>query len=414
MWPTRVPAVLGVVVLACVMMFGVVSSARAASPTIATSASGAVGVGGVVFDTAALSGGVNPTGTVTFRLYWPGDTACTHAPVFTSTNAVSAAAATSGAFAVRTAGVYRWTASYSGDANNVAVVGPCNDGNESVSVSKASPSLMTNASGTVTLGGQISDMATLSGAFDGDFVPCAIFSSPGVRCVDGARPPPTVFFAAYGPDDPGCRGTPAFTSWVFKPGSANGSYISPSFTPSAAGSYRWTAVYEGDGNNNFAAAPCDAPNESVLVAPPASGADTSGADTTRPVLTALSASPDSFRAAGSGASIASVVGSRISFTLSEAASVGFRVERRLPGRRVRGHCVRPERSNRGARKCTRYVTLRGSFTFQGHPGANTFRFTGRLQGRKLAPGRYRLRAEATDPAANKSPLKAIAFQIVLR
>jgi hypothetical protein len=60
------------------------------------------------------------------------------------------------------------------------------------------------------------------------------------------------------------------------------------------------------------------------------------------------------------------------------------------------------------------VTLSGSFTHRGTTGKNRFRFSGRLRGRKLPPGRYRLRAVATDPAGNKSSTKRRAFRIVRR
>lgn len=74
----------------------------------------------------------------------------------------------------------------------------------------------------------------------------------------------------------------------------------------------------------------------------------------------------------------------------------------------------PKRSNREARRCTRYVLLSGSFGHQGQAGANSFVFPGRLRGRRLAPGRYRLRGEATNSAGSTSALKRIPFRIVLR
>ncbi|MCA1680421.1 MAG: hypothetical protein LC777_16445, partial [Actinobacteria bacterium] len=86
----------------------------------------------------------------------------------------------------------------------------------------------------------------------------------------------------------------------------------------------------------------------------------------------------------------------------------------LPGRRVGGRCVRPTRSNRTKRRCTRYATLRGSFTHNGNVGTNRFRFRGRLRGRGLRPGRYRLRAIATDPAKNSSARKRKGFRILRR
>lgn len=45
----------------------------------------------------------------------------------------------------------------------------------------------------------------------------------------------------------------------------SGSSTSSSFTPTAAGTYYWTAVYNGDANNYPATSPCNAPNESVVI-----------------------------------------------------------------------------------------------------------------------------------------------------
>ncbi|HEX9415684.1 MAG TPA: IPT/TIG domain-containing protein, partial [Gaiellaceae bacterium] len=47
----------------------------------------------------------------------------------------------------------------------------------------------------------------------------------------------------------------------------NGSYDSASFTPTQAGTYRWTASYSGDANNDAASSACNAPGEQVGVAP---------------------------------------------------------------------------------------------------------------------------------------------------
>jgi len=135
-------------------------------------------------------------------------------------------------------------------------------------------------------------------------------------------------------------------------------------------------------------------------------------DTIKPVLSSFSLSPVRFRAASSGPSISAALGTRVSYKLSEKAAVNFRVERAVLGRFVGGRCVRPKRSNRTKRRCTRYVTLRGSFTDKGKAGKNSFKFRGRLGGRKLRPGRYRLRAVATDPAKNRSQPKRVILQIV--
>ncbi len=94
-------------------------------------------------------------------------------------------------------------------------------------------------------------------------------------------------------------------------------------------------------------------------------------------------------------------GTKVSFQLNEPVSVRFTVTRRAKGRKVKKGkktvCTKPTRKNRKHRRCTRVVTLKGSFTRNGVAGKNSFHFTGRLRGRRLKPGRYRLVA---TPSAN--------------
>jgi subtilisin-like proprotein convertase family protein len=137
-------------------------------------------------------------------------------------------------------------------------------------------------------------------------------------------------------------------------------------------------------------------------------------DLTRPVLSRLALRPRAFRAARRGPSIAARRGSRVSYRLSEAATVRFRVERAAAGRRSRGRCVRPTRRNARRRKCTRFVRLRRAFAHRGRAGVNRFRFTGRLGGRRLRPRRYRLTGVATDAAGNRSSPRRARFRIVRR
>ena len=56
--------------------------------------------------------------------------------------------------------------------------------------------------------------------------------------------------------------------------------------------------------------------------------------------------------------------------------------------------------------------MSGSFTHRGVAGRNSFRFTGRLAGRKLTPGSYRLVAVAKDAAGNASLPKRASFRVV--
>jgi hypothetical protein len=126
-------------------------------------------------------------------------------------------------------------------------------------------------------------------------------------------------------------------------------------------------------------------------------------------------SPRAFPAAPSGPSALAAkrrYGTKVGYTLNEAASVRFTVVQPQTGRKAKGgRCVKPTRANRKARRCTRLVALRGSFTRAGSAGANSFRFTGRLAGHKLKPGKYRL--VATPSAGAKTGRAASAsFQII--
>jgi uncharacterized repeat protein (TIGR01451 family) len=115
----------------------------------------------------------------------------------------------------------------------------------STAVVLAAPTLTTQASPGVLLGGSISDTATLSGGFQ----------ATG-----------TITFFAYGPDDASCGTVPVFTSGVNVTG--DGQYNSGTFVPTAPGTYRFVASYSGDGNNKGATTPCNDPNESVVVTGP--------------------------------------------------------------------------------------------------------------------------------------------------
>lgn len=107
-------------------------------------------LGSQLSDTATIANGTNPTGTVTFRLYAPGDPICGGAPVLTSTNPVSAGSAASASFTPAVHGTYRWVATYNGDANNASVAGVCGDPSESVAVDVIQPISVAKSSNNVT------------------------------------------------------------------------------------------------------------------------------------------------------------------------------------------------------------------------------------------------------------------------
>jgi len=137
----------------------------------------------------------------------------------------------------------------------------------------------------------------------------------------------------------------------------------------------------------------------------------------RPVLGRLIFSKAALRAARSGAATGAGTskarsGAKVSFNLSKASLVRFTVQRRVGGRSVARKCVAAKRSNRRHRACARYIRVKGSFSVSGKPGRNTFAFRGRMGGRTLKPGRYRLEGRATDRARNVSTVRRAAFRIV--
>jgi hypothetical protein len=111
-----------------------------AQPAITTNASAGVAIGGQLTDQATVTGLVNPVagGVVTFRLYPPSDATCTGTPVLTSVKVLvlngSIGTATSDGHAPTAAGIYRWVASYGGDANNLPVAGTCGAATETRTV----------------------------------------------------------------------------------------------------------------------------------------------------------------------------------------------------------------------------------------------------------------------------------------
>jgi hypothetical protein len=146
------------------------------------------------------------------------------------------------------------------------------------------------------------------------------------------------------------------------------------------------------------------------------------ADTTPADLTGFGLSNTTFIAARIGGSIAAraarktkpPIGTTVSYTLSEAANVTFTVEKALGGRKVKGRCVKPTKGNKNKRGCTRYTRLKGSFAHVGKQGKNGFKFMGRLNGNRIAPGTYRLVGDAIDPSGNASMPKSVKFKIVKR
>ncbi len=154
--------------------------------------------------------------------------------------------------------------------------------------------------------------------------------------------------------------------------------------------------------------------------PGASTTNPDGSPVTLMTLTNLALSPVAFVAARSGPplGISAAVGTRIAYTVPVAATTSLVFQAAVPGRLVPGrggvgrYCQPASRPVPPAARCTTYAATRGSVTHLDRPGLNLLRFTGRLAGRTLTPGSYRLTATATDLHGNRSRPATHAFRII--
>jgi hypothetical protein len=116
---------------------GFVTIRAAAHPAISTLASPSVPAGGLISDSATLTGGFAPTGSVTFSLYGPGDVTCSNALWSTTAPVGAGGVSHSGNVQAGAAGIYNWIATYSGDLNNLPVSSQC--GSEPVVITPPPP-----------------------------------------------------------------------------------------------------------------------------------------------------------------------------------------------------------------------------------------------------------------------------------
>jgi hypothetical protein len=143
---------------------------------------------------------------------------------------------------------------------------------ECFTVTPVAPTLTTSASVDVVLGNPISDSATLTGTA----------TQPGSLIINGsagAAAGGTITFRLYGPNDNTCTTmTTGFTAIVVNV-NGNGTYgpTGVSFTPTAAGTYRWVASYSGNLPNTTAPTTpqaCVDASEDVVVNPAPTGITT--------------------------------------------------------------------------------------------------------------------------------------------
>ena len=248
---TRLLTVLSVSVVAIFGVTGGGVAQAAANPTVTYQASASgFPAGSAIYDSATLVNALTPTGWLTFKVFGPEDATCAGTPLLTTTTAVVANGYyESSRFTTNSAGTYRWTVFYGGDANNNATPpSACSDPAGQVTMARRVPVL--NASPTWAPP-SATDTAVLTGG-----------SGP-------SGPTGSMTFKLYGPLNMTCAGLPIFTS--VRTVAGNGSYPSGAFIPAVSGTYQWVVVYGGDANNVARSTTCSdtANGFTAVVTPPA-------------------------------------------------------------------------------------------------------------------------------------------------
>jgi hypothetical protein len=204
--------------------------------------------------------------------------------------------------------------------------------------------------------------------------------------------------------------SPVTSSWDFGDGGSSGSgsavnhcYGSPgehtvtvTGTDLAANAAEATRTIDIEADPEAGSDPCAAPAPGPNPGPasnpvPGSGpGPRSDPDSIAPIVTGLQQSSSRWRTRAVDRRPSLPVGTVFHFRLNRAADVSLPVARIVSGGKAE---------------------TRGTLRMAGDAGANTFRFRGKIRGRTLAPGRYRLTVTAQADGMT-SPAASIDFKIV--
>lgn len=209
--------------------------------------------------------------------------------------------------------------------------------------------------------------------------------------------------------------SPATIAWDFGDG-GSASTATGAHTYATPGTYTAKATATDAADNSASAT-----RTVTVTAPPQPQQQTTTTCTTTcttpppatPQVLALSIRPSRFAVASGATAVSAATpkGTRISYTLSLAATATLRIERLQTGRRSGARCVKPTRALAHRRRCTRAV-LAGTLTRRAAAGANTLAFTGRIGRTALRPGSYRLTLTAATDAAHASAPRRASFVVV--
>ncbi len=219
-------------------------------------AASSISLGNSTSDTAIVSGGTSPTGSLVFKLFGPNDPTCSLAPAYTSPEQTVKGDGSypSPSFVPTATGTYDWQALYSGDTNNAPVTTACGASGETVTVAAkaASTTISTSLSGgdqsgpsvKVPAGTAVTDTATLTGT--------SATIATGTVTYDVYSNPTCTSLALTGT-----------AQMITTPGILP---ASPPATVTTPGTYYWQASYSGDSINSPSASTCGGEVETVTAA----------------------------------------------------------------------------------------------------------------------------------------------------
>ncbi len=326
------------------------------TPVLSTSATASASAGSPISDTATLSGGNNPTGTITFNAYSTSN--CSGTPAFASgAVAVSSGEASSGEFTPATAGTYYWTAVYSGDAANDPVISGCNVPHET-SIVTAAPTvaITTPGNGASYRHGQVVNASYSCSAPTG----ATITSCTGTTANGGAintSTPGQHTFTVTATDSYGETATSSTTYTVIIP-VLSALRVTPSRLAVAGRKIAGRCVKATRTNRH---------HKSCQLA----------------------------------------MKLKISYALNVADTVTLTLKLGATGRKVGGSCVKQTARNRTHAKCPLLLPVSGKIIEAATSGANRFQWNGQIGGRTLGLATYQLTA---TPAGGES--KTTTFTIL--
>lgn len=184
------------------------------------------------------------------------------------------------------------------------------------------------------------------------------------------------------------------------------------FNPTATCNYLVT-YFSGDVSDNFEAG--SAVYGRFATAPPACPRP----DTAAPVISGLKVTP---KAIASGLKVRKKARkpatkvkkqAKARYSLSEPAAVTLTVERKLPGRKVKGRCLKAKKGTKAkGSRCSLWAKTGKALQQQGLAGPNVKGFTAKsIRRRGLQPGAYRIVAVAIDAAGNSSTKAVARFRV---